>query len=160
MKLTNGCAIFGDKNGPQGSGTYFSINKVLASLRAPSCANLSTTALDTSVSITHEVNSLQTGLCCGCTRSSTIEVLPLSCYSEAPTDHNQPCDCCDWWPFAGLESYTAPKQLFIRQVFSCCRMRPRLKLGLTAWQLSVVTVRPWRHPCQVKVSWWTPTNMW
>ena len=123
MKLTNGCAFFGDKNGPQGSGTYFSINKVLASLRAPSYANLSTTALDISVSITHEVNSLQTGLCCGCTQSSTIEVLPLSCYSEAPTDHNQPCDCCDWWPFAGLESYTAPKQLFIRQVFSCCRMR-------------------------------------
>ena len=40
MKLTNGCAIFGDKNGPQGSGTYFSINKVMASLRAPSYANL------------------------------------------------------------------------------------------------------------------------
>ena len=55
----------------------------------------STKALDTSVSITLEVNSLQTGLCCGCTRSSTIEVLPLSCYSEVPTDHNQPCDCCD-----------------------------------------------------------------
>ena len=43
MKLTNGCAIFGDKNGPQGSGTYFSINKVMASLRAPSYANLMNT---------------------------------------------------------------------------------------------------------------------
>ena len=59
MKLTNGCAIFGDKNGPKGSGTYFSINKVMASLRAPSYANL-TNSISNVIKMTVGVNSLST----------------------------------------------------------------------------------------------------
>ena len=56
MKLTNGCAIFGDKNGPQGSGTYFSINKVMASLRAPSYANLGKWLFDNVIK--HQISSI------------------------------------------------------------------------------------------------------